>query len=107
MGSNPDQEKFDDLSARIRDASAKPTPEKGESTGQMPASRLGFDFAGAVIGSIILGVVIDHVFGTKPWGVLIMVVVGFTIGMMNMWRAMTINDKTASDKVETTDKTDT
>lgn len=92
MGNDPDQEKLDNLAERIRAASAKPATEPKAKQGQNPASRIGFDFMGAVIGSAILGVVLDRAFGTKPWGVVVLVIVGFIVGIMNVWRALSSRD---------------
>jgi ATP synthase protein I len=88
MGSNPDQEKLENLAARIRDASGKPMSAQDKSSASTSAGRLGFDFIGAVGGSTIIGVVVDRTFHTSPWGVIIMVVVGFAVGFMNMWKAL-------------------
>ena len=81
---NPDSDKLDDLSERIAKAAAKPVITEA------PASvgRVGFDFVGSVAGAGIIGAIADHVFGTSPWCLLGMIVVGFGVGMLSVWRSM-------------------
>ena len=83
-------EKLDDLSTRINkaergaDKAAKPDDSAPAAAG----SRVGMDFVGAIVGSGILGAIMDHAFGTAPWCLVGMIVVGFGLGIMSAWRAM-------------------
>ena len=81
---NPEDEKLEDLSERIRKAEAKTEKSAPNAAG----SRIGFDFAGSVLGSGIIGALADRAFGTSPWCLLGMVVFGFGIGIMNAWRSI-------------------
>lgn len=87
---DPDQEKLDDLAARIRLATAKPEEEYSiESKADSSSiSRIGFDFMAAVVGGAILGVLVDRTMHTKPWGVVIAVTLSFAAGMANVWKAL-------------------
>jgi ATP synthase protein I len=80
-----DKEKLESLSKRIRqaEAGAKPKPKAEPS----PMRNAGFDFAGAVLGAVILGILLDRFFGTTPWCLIGMVVLGFVSGIMGLWRA--------------------
>jgi len=51
------------------------------------AYSIGFEFAAAVAGCVLLGYLIDRYSGTSPWGVLIGAGVGIVGGMYNMIRA--------------------
>lgn len=91
-----DKEKLEDLSQRIRHAEAetKPAPE-AESN---PLRNAGYDFAGTLIGSVILGVVLDRVFGTAPWCVIGCLVLGFIAGIMGVWNSMQRSQNKSSGK---------
>jgi F0F1-type ATP synthase assembly protein I len=84
MGS--EKEKLDDLSERIRQAEegAKPKP-KAESG---PLRGAGYDFAGVLLGSVIIGVLLDRFFGTAPWCLVGMVAMGFISGVVGLWRVL-------------------
>jgi F0F1-type ATP synthase assembly protein I len=80
-----EQEKLHNLSDRIRKAEAASKPElKAESD---PVRNAGYDFAGVLLGSIIIGVLLDRFFGTEPWCTIGMVGMGFVTGVVGMWRA--------------------
>lgn len=86
----------DELAARIaRAKSAQENVEKknrqqqasaGVSAGAM-ALRYGAEFGMSVFVGIMIGIGIDHVFGTKPWGLLIMLCFGFAAGVLGVIRA--------------------
>ncbi len=79
-----DKEKLDDLSERIRQAGAKPEKQVESS----PLRNAGYDFAGTLFGSVILGFLLDKMFGTAPWIMVGMVVLGFVTGLMGVWRVL-------------------
>ena len=83
----PNSEKLDDLSERIRRAEAG---KEAKSVSQPSGSngRVGFDFVGSVVGSGIVGALLDRAFDTSPWCLLGLVVFGFAAGVMNAWRSM-------------------
>ena len=86
----------DDLAARIaRAKSAQEQAEKksrqhdsaaGVSAGAM-ALRYGAEFGASVFVGIMIGLGIDHFFGTAPWGILIMMTFGLAAGVMGVIRA--------------------
>jgi F0F1-type ATP synthase assembly protein I len=49
-------------------------------------SGAGIELAGATAGLALLGYWIDGKFGTKPWGILIGVIIGLVGGMYNLVR---------------------
>lgn len=86
----------DDLAERI--ARAKSAQEKlekrkqqedasaGVSAGAM-ALRYGAEFGASVFVGIMMGLGIDYLFGTKPWGLLIMMGFGLAAGTLGVIRA--------------------
>ncbi len=84
---DPLSKKLNALSERIRkaeNAGAKPRKKAEPNT----ALNAGFDFGGAMIGSIVAGLLMDRSFGTAPWCLLGMIVLGFVGGSMGVWRAL-------------------
>ncbi|MDE2029278.1 MAG: AtpZ/AtpI family protein [Alphaproteobacteria bacterium] len=93
MPDRPESDRLDNLADRIRQAETrhapKPEPGRDEATqGAVSASRIGFDFVGAVAGAGFIGWLIDRQFGTAPWGVVTAVLAGFVLGFVNVWRAL-------------------
>ena len=88
-----------DLSARLRrletqierkrpqaapDPSARPRSGGASSLGQ--AMTISTEFVAGVIAGGILGWIVDHVFGTKPWGMIVLLMLGFVAGVYNVMR---------------------
>lgn len=86
----------DDLAERIaRAKTAQENPIKakqqaeaamGVSAGAM-ALRYGAEFGASVFVGIMIGLGIDFFFGTKPWGILIMMGFGLAAGVLGVIRA--------------------
>ncbi|WP_262270054.1 MULTISPECIES: AtpZ/AtpI family protein [Microvirga] len=81
------------LDARISQASAqraesepraRPTSDS-RALGQ--AFRLSAEFVAGVAAGGILGWIVDRVFGTSPWGLIVCLILGFCAGMLNLLRA--------------------
>ena len=68
------------------------------------ALRYGAEFGASVFVGIILGLVIDHFFGTKPWGLLAMLGFGLAAGILNVIRAY--RQLTADGKLQVSDQSD-
>jgi ATP synthase protein I len=67
--------------------------EAGSGNGAARASAMALGFrlsseliAGVVVGALI-GWGIDHLLSTKPWGLIVMVLLGFTAGVVNVVRS--------------------
>jgi ATP synthase protein I len=50
------------------------------------ALRLGTEFTSGILVGLLMGYAIDHVFETQPWGLVVMVVLGATAGILNIFR---------------------
>jgi len=61
--------------------------EQAGSSAGAQALRYGAEFGMCVVVGVLLGYGIDHFFGTRPWGVLIMMVFGFAAGIRSVIRA--------------------
>ena len=79
-------ESLDERLDRLQQAEAKRTakrkPDPTYQAGQLILSQL----VGAPLGGGIVGWLLDHWFGTKPWLMLVMLFLGFAVGVMNVMR---------------------
>jgi ATP synthase protein I len=48
--------------------------------------RLSTEFIAGVIAGGILGYLFDHLLGTKPWGMMVLLMLGFVTGIYNVMR---------------------
>lgn len=60
----------------------------GSSDGLGRGMRIGTEFVAAVIVGAILGYLIDLGLGTSPWGLLIVMMMGFAAGILNVTRVV-------------------
>jgi ATP synthase protein I len=82
------------LDARIGEAaSARPKAEEAQSrrtsdSGALgQAFRLSAEFVSGVAAGGILGWLVDRLFGSAPWGLIVCLLLGFCAGMLNLMRA--------------------
>jgi ATP synthase protein I len=66
------------------DPSTRPRNSGPSSLGQ--AMTISTEFVAGVIAGGILGWIADHVFGTKPWGLIVLLMLGFVAGVYNVMR---------------------
>lgn len=82
-----------DLATRIARARANGPgqPQAGNGPGGMTklawAYRLAAEFVAAILVGMGLGWGVDQLFGTGPWGLIVMILVGFAAGVVNVMRA--------------------
>lgn len=81
-------EKLEALSQRIRQATAEAKEKQAPKVKFDTSRNAGFDFAGAVIGTGVIGFFLDRAFGTSPWWLVGMVLLGFVAGIVGAWRSM-------------------
>jgi len=92
-----DKEVTRDLASRIASAkreraiednraSVKTSPEM---SGMARGMRIGTEFIAAILVGAALGYFIDLGLGTRPWGLLILLLVGFAAGILNVTRLVT------------------
>ncbi len=83
-----------DLAARIKRAqgvrpahAAAERMRQREMTGLGRGFRLGSEFVAAIFVGAGLGWGVDKLFGTTPWGIIILLLLGFAAGVLNVIRA--------------------
>lgn len=82
-----------DLAARIRRAQGEPAQaasdqmREREMSGWGRGFRLASEFVAAIIVGALLGWGVDSLFGTTPWGMIILLLLGFAAGILNVIRA--------------------
>jgi ATP synthase protein I len=86
----------DDLASRIASAKRERADELEQTarrssgdTGNLGRGvRLGSEFIAAILVGVALGYGFDLLTGTQPWGMLVMLLVGFAAGILNVTRAV-------------------
>jgi len=64
------------------------------------AFRAGSEFISGIIVGLVFGLAIDHFFGTKPFGIIIMILFGAAAGFRNIFKLVTPDET----KVKSTDQ---
>lgn len=52
------------------------------------AWRVGIEFMSGILVGLFLGYAIDQVWGTQPWGLVVMVLFGSAAGLLNIFRML-------------------
>lgn len=63
------------------------------------ALRAGTEFVSAIIVGVIFGLAIDHFFSTKPFGLIIMILLGAATGFRNIFKLVSQNSPTLESTV--------
>ena len=75
-------------------------PQKSTAlTSSQLAMRVGSEFFSGIIVGVVFGYGIDHIFGTKPWGMVVMILLGFMAGFRNIFKLFSLGQST-TDPVE-------
>jgi ATP synthase protein I len=91
MTADPEHQKLDDLDARIRAAGDTHEDLVPQDVMQpVKASQSGYEFVGTVIICTGIGYLLDRYIGTKPWGIIGMLILGFVAGIVNVWRTLMV-----------------
>lgn len=88
MANEPEQQKLDQLAAQIREAQGNPVPTENDTLAVIKGRNSGYELVGTILLCTVIGWLIDKYLHTSPWGILVMLVVGFIAGIMNVWRAL-------------------
>ena len=79
--------RMEELSRRLDHETEKVRPKaKSDGAGMGQGFRAAADLSGGVIVGVILGLGLDRLAGSSPWGLIIFVMLGFCAGVMNMLR---------------------
>ncbi len=94
MTGSEDHKTFNDRLARLR---SRLDSRKDKGTGSQNPDRnmtalsrglrFGTEFIAAIAVGTVLGLAVDQVFGSAPWGLLVLVVFGFAAGVLNIMRS--------------------
>lgn len=92
-----------DLASRIASAKRERDIEDNRASRNGPAEmsgmargmRIGTEFIAAILVGAGIGYLIDLGLGTRPWGLLIMFMVGFAAGILNVTRVVAAMNKAA------------
>lgn len=90
------QEVTRDLASRIASAKRERYSEDNKTSGQASPEmtglarglRIGTEFIAAILVGAVIGYLIDLGLGTSPWGLLIMLLMGFAAGILNVTRVV-------------------
>lgn len=107
-----------DIASRIASAKRERQLADNRSAGNAPGSseglnrgmRIGSEFVAAVLVGGIIGYLIDLGLGTSPWGMLIVLMMGFAAGILNVTRVVAEMNAAAAavpgqEKPDATDET--
>lgn len=93
-----------ELSQRINAQAARENPARNASSrdgaGMGQGFRAAADLSGGVIVGVIIGLGLDRLAGSSPWGLILFVLVGFAAGVMNMLRGFGMMPKPGPGKNE-------
>jgi ATP synthase protein I len=94
-----DRDKLRSLGERLERAratreSSRPQSENAEDKGLLQVAlglglRFGIEMVVALGVGLGIGWAIDRFLGTRPWGMVVFLVLGAAAGMVNVWRALT------------------
>jgi ATP synthase protein I len=79
------------LAAKLDAEKQRGAERRGElgaaSPGMAQALKLGSEFVAGVIVGFVIGYTMDRFLGTKPWGMIVFLLLGFAAGTLNVMRA--------------------
>lgn len=98
-----DQQKLNDLQAQIDALKAKTAPAKGDGTSADARSmsvgvRAGTELVGATFGAGLIGYGLDRWLDTKPWLLIVMLLLGICTGFFNIWKLTQNQDVSSASK---------
>ncbi len=95
------EKKLDSLDERIKNArqsseahgNTEKPPTPTDNPEAVRSGRAGSEFLANIIAGWVIGFGIDWFFGTKPWGMIIFMILGFVSGVLRANQAMQKNRK--------------
>lgn len=89
---DPDKARLDELARRLnkldqtREVEARQRSEKGSAKGVGLGMRIVTELLAGVLGGLIVGWLLDRWFGTSPWLLITLLVLGVAAAFRNVWR---------------------
>ncbi|MAI91490.1 AtpZ/AtpI family protein [Ponticaulis sp.] len=108
----PSSPEPDDLGARIAAAQAKQAqktarkPKSSGASGYGLGMKMVLDLIGGVLVGMVFGLALDHVAGTKPWGLLVLLCLGLATGLRMMLRTANQEAKRFAEETNSSGTTD-
>ena len=85
-----DDQKLKDMQAQIdalrKETQPKPAKVTEDATNMSVGMRAGTELVGAIGGSALIGYGLDKWLGTKPWIMIVMLILGVGAGFLNVWK---------------------
>ena len=79
--------RIEQASAQRKEAKESQSRPSSDTNAVGQAFRLSAEFVSGVIAGGIIGWIVDRLFSTSPWGLVICVILGFCAGMFNLLRS--------------------
>ena len=79
--------RLDKVAVDRKETTVSHTRSKSDSRALGLAFRLSAEFVSGVAAGGIVGWIVDRLFGTSPWGLIVCLILGFCAGMLNLMRA--------------------
>ena len=79
--------RLDKATADRRETAVSHTRSTTDSRALGQAFRLSAEFVSGVVAGGIVGWIVDRLFGSSPWGLIVCLILGFCAGMLNLMRA--------------------
>ena len=87
-----------EIQAAKEKAHPLPHDQKKKSASSSKYFNVGAELVGGVIMGVGLGLFVDWILGTSPWGLITLFILGSTAGMLNVYRVLTNEDKKDNSK---------
>lgn len=87
-------QRLDDLRAKEVERDAKARRGLGDTQGFARALRLSSEFVAGILVGGVLGFFLDRVLGTSPWLLIVLLMLGFAAGVMNVMRSAGLASQT-------------
>lgn len=90
MDRDPEQVEIEALAEKIRQNETRKGAElENAEESSLDFSQVGYELMGGILGGLLMGLGLDWFFPVlSPWALIIMIFVGFVVGLMNVWRAL-------------------
>ncbi len=89
-----DDPALESLKRKIKEAQKPPDKENKPETSAAKYFNVGVELVSGVLVGVGVGLFIDWMFGTSPWGLISLFILGASAGMLNVYRVLTKKEDT-------------
>lgn len=101
------RKRLDEQLSKLRAAdeaeAAKDVKASDNRKGMALGLKLSSEFISAIIVGALLGYLLDHFAGTSPWGMIVLLLIGFCAGVLNVLRSVGVVAKAPYDQLKDED----